>query len=270
MRKRNGSSDMRRQIEDLKRRAEQGSQQLQGEAGEGELEAVLRTTFPADTIVPVTQGARGADIHQIVADPRGNPAGAILWECKNAKNWSGGWIDKLKEDQRALHADVAVLVSSSLPNRCTRFALLDGVVVTDFPCAAPVAAILRSHLQLIAQTRRAAINKGEKLELLHQYLSGSEFRHRVDAIVEAFERMREDLDQERRAAERQWARRAKQIEAVTINVCGMYGDLQGLVPSLRSIPRLELPAGEPDLDEDPHPGRPPLFGTDQRGWRLLS
>ena len=240
-------SDMRRQIEDLKCKAEQGSQQLQGEAGEGELETTLRVGFPADEIVPVVQGVRGADIHHIVIDPRGGKAGAILWECKNAKNWRDAWIEKLKEDQRALRADIAVIVTASLPKGCARFMLLDGVLVTDFACAAPVAGILRGHLLQLAQTRSAAMNKGEKLELLYRYLSGIEFRQRVEAIVEAFERMREDLDQERRAAERQWSRRSKQIEGVTFNISGMYGDLQGLVPSLPSIGRLELPSGEPEL-----------------------
>jgi hypothetical protein len=234
-------SDMRRQIEDLRRKAEQGSQQLQGEAGEDTLEGTLRGSFPGDDIDPVAQGVRGADIHQVVCDARGARAGAILWECKNAKNWSDSWIDKLKEDQRALRADVAVLVTASLPKSCRRFALMDGVVVTDFTCAAPIAAILRSNLLQLAQTRRSAITKGEKLELLHQYLSGIEFRQRVEAVVESFERMRDDLDQERRAAERQWARRTKQIESVTFNISGMYGDLQGLLPSLPPISRLELP-----------------------------
>jgi hypothetical protein len=236
--------DLRRQIEDLKRKAEQGSQQLQGEAGEDEIEGMLRAAFPADAINPVAQGVRGADIHQVVIDSRGATAGAILWECKNARNWSDGWIEKLKQDQRALRAEIAVLVTASLPRGCRRFALIEGVLVTDFSCAAPVAGLLRANLLQIAQTRSAASNKGEKLELLHRYLSGVEFRQRVEAIVEAFERMRDDLDQERRAAERQWARRTKQIEAVTFNISGMYGDLQGLVPSLPSIGRLEAPAAE--------------------------
>jgi hypothetical protein len=240
-------ADMRRQIEDLKRKAEQGSQQLQGEAGEGELETTLRTTFPCDEITPVAQGIRGADLHQIVIDSRGSRSGAVLWECKNARNWSESWIAKLKDDQRALHADVAVLVTASLPKGCSRFTVIDGVLVTDFTCAAPLAAIVRVNLLQLAQTRSAAVNKGEKLELLYRYLSGIEFRQRVEAIVEAFERMREDLDQERRAAERQWAKRSKQIEAVTFNISGMYGDLQGLVPSLPSIGRLELAAVEPEL-----------------------
>ena len=239
-------SDMRRQIEDLKRKAEQGSQQLQGEAGECELETMLRATFPWDEITPVAQGVRGADLHQVVFDSRGAKCGAILWECKNARNWSDGWIAKLKEDQRALRAEIAVLVTASLPKGCSRFMLIEGVLVTDFASAAPLAAVLRTNLLQIAQARSAVMNKEEKLELLYRYLSGVEFRQRVEAIVDSFGRMREDLEQERRAAERQWAKRSKQIDAVTFNICGMYGDLQGLVPSLPSIARLELPSGEQD------------------------
>ena len=237
-------TEMRRQIEDLKRKAEQGSQQLQGEAGEGELETLLRGTFPCDEITPVAQGTRGADLHQVVLDSRARRCGAILWECKNAKNWSEGWVAKLKGDQRTLRAEVAILVTTSLPKGCTRFAIIDGVIVTDFACATAVAALMRANLLQLAQTRSAVVNKDQKMELLYRYLSGIEFRQRVEAIVESFERMREDLDQERRAAERQWARRTKQIESVTFNISGMYGDLQGLVPALPSIARLELPAAE--------------------------
>jgi hypothetical protein len=237
-------ADMRRQIEDLKRRAEQGSQQLQGEAGEEQLEAALRGAFPMDTITGIGQGMRGADIHQIVLDSRGMKGGSILWECKNAKNWSDAWIVKLKSDQRALHADVAVLVTASLPKGCPRFSMLDGVVVTDFPCAPTLGAVLRHYLLQLAQARQAALRKDDELELLHRYLSGVEFRQRVEAMVEAFSTMRADLDQERRAQERAWARRAKQIDAVTFNISGMYGDLQGLVPALPSIGLLELPESE--------------------------
>jgi len=236
--------DMRRQIEDLKRKAEQGSQQLQGEAGEGELESLLRANFPSDEISAIGQGVRGADVHQVVIDPRGRKSGAILWECKNTRNWSDAWIAKLKQDQRSRHADVAVLVTATLPKGCTRCALIDGVLVTDFACAVGLAAVLRANLCQLAQTRSAAISKEESLELLYRYLSGVEFRHRVEAVVEAFTAMRHDLDQERRAAERQWARRSRQIDAVTFNVSGMYGDLQGLVPALPPIALLELPEAE--------------------------
>lgn len=239
--------DLRRQIEELKRKAEQGSQQLQGEAGECELESLLRGSFPTDDVQSVAQGVRGADLHQIVIDARGVRSAAILWECKNAKNWSDGWIAKLKQDQRALHADVAVLVSACLPKGVARFGLVDGVLVCDFASAAGLAAVVRSNLLQLSQARNAAINKGEKLELLHRYLSGVSFRQRVEAVVEAFAAMRADLEQERRAAERQWSRRARQIDAVTLGIAGMYGDLQGLVPALPSIPMLELPGAEEDV-----------------------
>ena len=242
-------ADMRRQIEDLKRRAEQGSQQLQGEVGEAELEANLRSAFPWDDITAVAQGARGADIHQVILDTRGQRAGAILWECKNAKHWSDAWIAKLKADQRALRADVAVLVTASLPKGCARLTVMEGVIVCDFASAVAMAGIVRAHILQVAQARHAAVTKGETLELLHRYLCGVEFRQRVESMVEAFARMREDLEQERRAAERQWARRAKQLEAVTFNVAGMYGDLQGLMPALPPIARLELPETNDSLDD---------------------
>ena len=239
-------AEMRRQIEDLKRKADQGSQQRQGEAGEGELETILHGAFPMDEINGIAQGVRGADIHHIVFDPRGAKAGAILWECKNAKQWSDAWIAKLKTDQRALSADLAVLVTTALPKGCTTFALVDGVVVTSFACAATLGAVLRGQLLQIAQARRSILNKDEKLELLYRYLCGVEFRQRVEGLVDSFTRMRADLDQEKRAAERAWAKRAKQIDAVTFNIAGMYGDLQGMVPALPPIGPLELPAPEAD------------------------
>jgi hypothetical protein len=237
-------AEMRRQIEDLKRKADQGSQQLQGEAGEEELETILRHAFPMDDISGIGQGIRGADVHHVVVDARGAKRGAILWECKNARNWSDGWIAKLKADQRSLHADVAVLVTAALPKDCRRFTMIDGVLITDFACAGALAAVLRANLLELAQARHAALQKHDTLELLHRYLSGVEFRQRVEAVVDAFTAMRADLDQERRSAERAWARRAKQIDAVTFNVSGMYGDLQGLVPSLAPIKLLELPGAD--------------------------
>ena len=239
-------ADMRRQIEDLKRKADQGSQQLQGEAGEDEIEAILRQAFPMDEIGGIGQGVRGADVHQVVVDARGARRGSILWECKNARNWSDGWIAKLKADQRSLRADVAVLVTAALPKDCRRFTIIDGVLVTDFACAGALGAVVRGNLLELAQARNAAIQKHDTLELLHRYLCGVEFRQRVEAIVDAFTKMRQELEQERRAAERAWARRAKQIDAVTFNVSGMYGDLQGLVPSLPRIAPLELSEADAD------------------------
>ena len=241
-------ADLRRQIEDLRRKAEQGSQQLQGEAGEWQLESVLREACRTDDIEAISQGVRGADLHHIVLDTRGTRAGAILWECKNTRHWSDAWIGKLKMDQRAIHADVAVLVTACLPKGVSRFAYVDGVLVADFASAAGLAIILRCQLIAVSQARTTALHKEERLELLHRYLTGTDFRHRVEAVVEAFAQMRQDLDQERRSAERQWARRARQLEAVTLNVAGMYGDLQGLVPALPSIALLEPPADDAEAE----------------------
>ena len=240
-------ADMRKQIDDLRRRAEQGSQQLQGEAGDLELEGMLRDACRADDIQAVSEGVRGADLYHVVFDVRGMKAGAILWECKNTRHWSDGWITKLKADQRAIHADVAILVTACLPKGVSRFTYVDGVLVTDFASAAGIAAIVRGQLIALAQARIAAVHKEERLELLHRYLTGNDFRHRVEAVVEAFDAMRQDLDQERRTAERQWSRRARQLEAVTLTIAGMYGDLQGLVPALPSIRLLESPAAEAEV-----------------------
>jgi hypothetical protein len=240
-------SELRRQIEDLRRKAEQGSQQSQGESGEQALEALLRDACRADDIQPVSQGLRGADLHHVVFDSRGQRAGAILWECKNTRHWSDAWIAKLKADQRAMHADVAVLVTACLPKGVSRLACIEGVLVTDFATATGVAAIVRGQLLALAQARHSALHKEARLELLHRYLTGTDFRHRVEAVVEAFSAMRQDLDQERRAAERQWARRARQLDAVTMNMAGMYGDLQGLVPCLPALHALELPEAEEDV-----------------------
>jgi hypothetical protein len=239
--------DMRRQIADLKRRAEQGSEQRQGEVGEGAVESLLREACRTDDIVAVAQGTRGADLRHAVFDSRGVRAGSILWECKNTRHWSDVWIPKLKADQRSCGADVAVLVTTCLPKGVVRFAYVDGVLVTDFASVSGIAAILRGQLMALAQARSAALHKEERLELLHRYLTGTDFRHRVEAVIEAFAAMKQDLDQERRAAERQWARRARQLEAVTLNVAGMYGDLQGLLPALPSIGLLDPPADDEEV-----------------------
>jgi hypothetical protein len=236
-------AELRRQIEDLKRKAEQGSQQTQGEAAELEMERLLRDLFPLDEIRPISQGVRGADLCQSVVENGAGRCGSILWEFKNTKTWSDGWLPKLRDDQRAAHADIAVIVSSVLPKEVRHFSLIDNVWVSDYQSATGLACALRINLVQLARARRAAVGKTEKLEILYRYLSGVEFRQRVEAIVESFAAMQHDLDQEKRAAEKNWAKRAKQIERVTNNIAGMYGDMQGIVgAALPPIGVLELPA----------------------------
>ena len=234
---------MQKQIEDLKRRAEQGSQQLQGEVQELELENLLRAKFPFDTIEPVPKGEFGGDALQRVVSPGGQPSGTILWESKRTKNWSDGWLVKLREDQRTAKADVAVLVTQVLPKGVESFDVVDGVWVTSPRAVLPVATVLRHTLLQVSMARQATEGQQTKTEMIYQYLTGPRFRHRVEAIVEAFSTMQEDLDKERKAIMKQWAKREEQIERVMGATVGMYGDLQGIAgKSLQEIEGLELPA----------------------------
>ncbi|MCG3132009.1 MAG: hypothetical protein FLDDKLPJ_02819 [Phycisphaerae bacterium] len=221
-------ASMQKQIEELKRRAEQGSQQLQGEVQELELESMLRGTFQQDSIEPVAKGEHGGDVLQRVIGPLGRPCGAILWESKRTKHWIDGWLAKLREDQRAAKADQAVLVSQALPSNVETFDLVDGVWVTSQRCAMPVAAVLRQSLIELAAARQAGEGQQTKMELVYQYLTGQRFRQRVQAIVEKFADMQDDLEKERKVMTKQWAKREEQIRAVIDSTAGMYGDLQGI------------------------------------------
>jgi len=234
---------MQKQIEELKRRAEQGSQQLQGEVQELELENLLRTKFPFDAIEPVPKGEFGGDVIQRVIGSGGQPCGTILWESKRTKNWSDGWLTKLREDQRTAKAEIAVIVSHILPKGVESFDVVDGVWVTSPRTAMPVAVVLRQSLMEIAMARQSSDGQQTKTEMVYQYLTGPRFRHRMEAIVEAFSTMQEDLDKERKVIMKQWAKREEQIDRVMGATVGMYGDLQGIAgKSLQEIEGLELKA----------------------------
>ncbi|HWF62819.1 MAG TPA: DUF2130 domain-containing protein [Nitrospira sp.] len=233
---------MQKQIEELKRKAEQGSQQLQGEVQELELEALLRTKFPRDTIEPVPKGEHGGDALQRVVGPNGQPCGTIIWESKRTKNWSDGWLAKLREDQRAAKAEIAVIVSQSLPKDVETFGVVEGVWVTHPKTILPLAVTLRHTLIEVASARQASEGQQTKTEMIYQYLTGPRFRHRVEAIVEAFSTMQEDLDKEKKAIIKQWAKREEQIDRVMQATAGMYGDLQGIAgKTIQEIEGLELP-----------------------------
>ncbi|MDD5427624.1 MAG: DUF2130 domain-containing protein [Candidatus Omnitrophica bacterium] len=236
-------ADALKQVDELKRKMEQGSQKTQGEVLELELEAILKKEFPFDDIEPVSSGVRGADILQIVKTQSGRTCGKILWEIKRTRAWSDSWIQKLKDDQREAKAGLAVLVSEALPQGFHHFRQMDGGVwVTDVPSVVSLAIALRVVLVQVANAREAETGKKEKMELIYAYLTGPEFKNRVSAIIEAFRAMNEDLESEKRAMQRIWERRAKQIEKVISNTSGMYGDLEGLAGSvLPSIKILELP-----------------------------
>ena len=240
---------MRKKIEELNRKADQGSQQLQGEVQELELENLLRVKFPFDSIEPVPKGEFGGDVLQRVVSQSGQACGSILWESKRTKNWSDAWLTKLREDQRRAKAEICVIVSQTLPDGVESFDIVDGVWVTHPRAALPVATILRNTLVQVSIARQVSEGQQTKTEMVYQYLTGPRFRHRVEAIVEAFSSMQEDLDKERKAIMKQWAKREEQIERVMGATVGMYGDLQGIAgKSLQEIEGLELPAlGAPDV-----------------------
>jgi len=232
---------MQRQIEDLKRRAEQGSQQLQGEVQELEIESLLSSRFPRDMIQSVPKGEFGGDVLHRVMGPLGQPCGTILWESKRTKNWSDTWLPKLREDQRTAKAEIAVIISQALPKDVETFDLVDGVWVAHPRVLLPIAITLRNTLIEVASARQASEGQQTKMEMVYQYLTGQRFRQRIQAIVEAFSSMREDLDRERKAITKQWAKREEQIDRVMQATVGMYGDLQGIAgKTLQEIEGLEF------------------------------
>jgi len=247
-------ASMQRQIEDLKRKAEQGSQQLQGEVLELEFENLLRAKFPFDAIEPVPKGEFGADLIQRVAGPSGALCGSIIWEMKRTKGWAKDWIPKLHEDQRRAQADVAIIVSTALPPGVKTFDQVDGVWVTDFRCAVPIALALRQFLIDVSAARIAGEGQQSKMELVYEYLTGPHFRRRVGAIVEKFTEMRADLEKERKAMQKLWAKRETQITIVLDATAGMMGDLQGIAgKALKEIDGFELPGIEDKSDASDEP-----------------
>ena len=222
---------MQRQIEDLKRRAEQGSQQLQGEVLELDFEQQLQHRFPMDRVAPVPKGEIGADLVQEVTTQSGQVAGVIIWELKRARNWSDGWLPKLRDDQRNLPADMAVLVSAALPKGVERLDVVETVHVVHPREALALATVLRAHLLDIARVRQQQAGQSGKMEQMYDYLTGPHFKHRVDAIIENFRAQQKDLEKEKTFMLRQWAKREKHIFNVLEATSGMYGDMQGIAGS---------------------------------------
>ncbi|MCX6807855.1 MAG: DUF2130 domain-containing protein [Patescibacteria group bacterium] len=236
---------MRKTIEDLKRKSEQGSTQIQGDAQEAALKEILQGMFPIDSIEDVPTGVNGADLIQAVNNSLGQKTGVILWESKNTQKWDNKWIAKLKGDQALVKADVCILVSQSMPEGLENFGLKDGVWVCSYKFALALAGVLRLNLIQIGQIKQSLVGKDQKMELLYNYLSGSEFYNRIENIVSAFTSMKVDLETERRSMQRIWNKRAKEIDRVVDNTSCMYGDLQGIIGALLpTIQALALPSGE--------------------------
>lgn len=239
------AQDLLKQIEDLKQKATQGSQQTQGEVLELELEQVLKAEFPIDEIAPVGKGITGADVLQKVRDGNGRECGIIIWESKRTKHWDDKWIPKLKDDMRASKSDLAILVSTTMPSDLSLFGFKDGVYVVSYENFLPIAKILRLKIIELCYAKMTGEGVSDKKEILWKYLTGNEFRQRVESIVEAFNSMKSVMDKEKLYFTKKWATEEKLIDRVITQTIGIHGDLQGLMGSaLPQIKSLEMDSFE--------------------------
>jgi hypothetical protein len=236
---------LRKQIDDLQRKAEQGSQQMQGEVQEILLENMLTSLFPGDIVEGVGKGIRGADVIQRVIDSAGRECGAILWESKRTKNWSDQWLSKAIDDQQSARTTCACIVSSVIPPAIQHFGEVNGVWVASWSCARSIATVLRRVVLECHQARMASEGQQCKKEQVYNYLSGPEFRNRIRGLVEPYIEMQADLEAEKRAFNTRWNKRQKQLDRALASTTGLYGDLQGIIGNgLKEIEGMDLLAIE--------------------------
>lgn len=247
-------ADALKEIEDMRRKLQQGSQQTQGEAFELEFEQLLHQEFPNDKISPVGKGVKGGDIIQEVWDSRGNYNGKILWELKNTKNWQESWIDKLKADKRAINAEEAVIISEVLPADTKVAGYRNGIWLTQRLFVLTLASTLRAKLIEMYYVKQSVQAKDGKMELMYSYLSGTEFKHRIEAIVEAFTNMQAEIEKEKRYFSSKWARDEKNIRMVIDNTYGMHGDLKAIIgkmlPQIKGLDVIEFDTKDVQLQID--------------------
>jgi len=220
--------DQKKLAEEMKRRSEQGSMQLQGEVQELLLEELLRNTFPFDNVEEVGKGVRGADCIQTVRNKFGVEAGKIIYESKRTKDFSNDWIEKLKTDMRTLSADTAIIVTQALPKDMERFGEKDGVYICTFTEVRSVALLIRNAILKIFEAKKSQENKGDKMTLLYDYLTGNEFGEQWKAIREGFMSMKLSIQKEKDAMEKLWKAREKQLEKVLLNAAHIRGSIEGL------------------------------------------
>ncbi len=223
--------DQKKLAEEMRRKADQGSMQLQGEVQELMLEELLAATFPFDKIEEVGKGVKGADCIQLVSNQFGHVAGKIIYESKRTKDFSNEWIEKLKADMRTTGADVAVIVTQAFPKDMDRFGEKNGVYICSFTEVRSVALLLRNAILKIADARKSEENKGDKMVMLYNYLTGSEFVEQWKAISEGFRSMQQSIQQERNAMEKLWKAREKQLEKVLLNAAHIKGSIEGIAGS---------------------------------------
>jgi hypothetical protein len=220
--------DQRKLAEEMRRKAEQGSMQMQGEVQELLLEELLKSSFPFDQISEVGKGVRGADCIQLVRNSLGQEAGKIIYESKRTKDFNQEWIDKLKADMRSQSADIAVIVTQTFPKELDRFGEKDGVYICSFQEVKSVALLLRNAILKIYDTKKSQVNKGDKMSFLYDYLTSNEFSEQWKAVGEGFRQMRSSIQKERDAMEKLWKAREKQLEKVLLNAMHIKGSIEGI------------------------------------------
>src|SRR5574344_3156345 len=236
---------LQEQLQIAQRKAEQGSMQLQGEVQELAIEEWLKEKYPFDTIDEVKKGSRGADCMQIVHTRESQNCGKIYYESKRTKDFQKSWIEKFKADMREKGADIGVLVTDVMPSDMQRMGLYEGVWICTFEEFKGLSSVLRESIIKINQAKKSEENKTDKMSLLYSYLTSTEFKMQIEAIVEGFTQMQSDLDSEKRSMQRIWKQREKQIEKVLDNTIGMYGSIKGIAGnSIGNVKALELPYGE--------------------------
>lgn len=220
--------DQEKLIDEMKRKAEQGSMQLQGEIQELLLEDILKSGFPFDKIMPVGKGVKGADCIQVICNPFGNECGKIIYESKRTKDFANDWIEKLKSDMRSQGADIAVIVTQALPKDMERFGEKDGVYICSFAEVRSLATVLRTSILKIFALSKSQENKGDKVNMLYDYLTSTEFAEQWNAIREGFMSMRLSIQKERDQMEKLWKAREKQLEKVLLNAAHIRGSIEGI------------------------------------------
>ena len=223
--------DQKKLAEEMKRKAEQGSMQLQGEVQELILEELLRSNFPFDVISEVGKGVRGADCIQTVRNQYGQECGRIIFESKRTKDFSNDWIEKLKKDMRGIGVDVAVIVTQCYPKGMDCFGEKDGVWICSFDEVKAVAFVLRDSIVKLFNASKSQDNKGDKMHMMYDYLTSSEFNEQWKAIREGFMSMRLSIQKEREAMERLWKSREKQLDKVLLNAAHIRGSVEGIAGS---------------------------------------
>lgn len=234
--------DQKKLTEEMKRKQEQGSMQMQGEVQELAIEEWLSAQFPLDTIEEIKKGARGGDCMQVVNTRTRQNCGKIYFESKRTKDFQPSWIEKFKADMREKGADVGVLVTEAMPAGFDRMGIMDGVWVCSYEEFKGLCTVLRESVIQLSTAISSQENKGDKMNMLYDYLTSTTFRMQIEAIVEGFSQMKADLDSEKRSMQRIWKQREKQIEKVTTNTIEMHGSIRGIAGNaIQSVKALELP-----------------------------